>query len=340
MFKSKVVSVIGLDIGSHSVKCVELTHNKEVVKLHRASILPVLESSNEGLAATLKAFFGAYPSPPKSVRIGLAGPSVIIRRIQLPIMTHSDLKGAIRFEAESHLPYAIEECVLDFQILNQVPNQTNMNVLLVAAKRDHIQTRLDMLTAAGIAPDMIDLDVFCLSNAFEILNSGLDSKVYGLLNIGHTLSSFLVVHDKQPFFVRDIPYGGVHVTQALAESKGIPPAEAETLKAEREAELLESLKAATQKGFESLADELKNSIDFCEGELGEPISALWLSGGGAASYEAAAVLSEAAGKKVSPWDNVKKMEVFKNSDTKFMEERSNELNVAFGLALRGVRSSK
>lgn len=337
MFKSKLVSAIGLDIGSHSIKCVEIAHNhKDVIKLNRASIFPV----TKGYASTLKTFFEAYPALPKSIRISLSGPSVIIRRIQLPIMTHSDLKGAIRFEAESHLPYAIEECALDFQILGQVPNQTVMNVLLVAAKRDFIQERLELLSPIGITPDVIDLDIFCIANAFEILHSGQVNKVYGLLNIGHQQSSLTVIQDKMPFFVRDISTGGLSVTAALTEIKGISQAEAETLKVSREEGLLSDLKAATQKGFESLIDELKNSIDFCEGEMGGSISAFWLSGGGAASFEAASVLSEAIAKPVSLWDNRKKMEIFKDVDTRFMEEHAIELNVAFGMALRGARQAK
>ena len=341
MFKSKLVSAIGLDIGSHSIKCVEIAHNhKDVIKLNRASIFPVTNPSPEGYAATLKTFFEAYPALPKSIRISLSGPSVIIRRIQLPIMTHSDLKGAIRFEAESHLPYAIEECALDFQILDQVPNQTMMNVLLVAAKRDLIQERLELLSPLGITPDVIDLDIFCIANAFEILHSGPENKVYGLLNIGHQQSSFTVIQDKMPFFVRDISSGGLSVTAALAEVRGISQAESEMLKVSREEGLLSDLRAATQKGFEPLIDELKNSIDFCEGEMGGPISAFWLSGGGAASYEAASVLSEAIGKPVSLWDNRKKMEIFKEIDARFMEEHAIELNVAFGMALRGAHPAK
>ena len=340
MFRSKSVSSIGIDIGSHSIKCAEISHKKDEIKLQRIAVTPLSNSSPEAQSAVLKTFFDAYPAMPKNIRISMAGPAVITRLIQLPIMTHSDLKGAIRFEAESHLPYAIEECVLDFQILDQVPNQTMMNVLLVAIKRDFVQERLDMLTQIGVTPDVIDLDIFCLSNAFEILNNAPENKIYGLLNIGHQLSSFTVIKNKLPSFVRDISNGGLGVTNALAELKGIGASEAETLKMSREPEILSDLKIATQKGFEILAEELKTSIDFCESEIGESIPAIWLSGGGAFSYEAASVLTEAAGKPVSLWDNTKKMEILKSVDTKVMEAHSAEMNVAFGMALRGTHRVK
>jgi len=338
LFRSKTLSAIGVDIGSHSVKCVEITHKKCVIKLQRAVIFPVSPSSSPTNA--IKAFFEAYSSPPKSVRISIAGPSVIIRRITLPIMTHSDLKGAIRFEAENHLPFAIEECVLDFQILNQVPNQTMMNVLLVAAKRDFLQERLDVLSHANVQPEIIDLDVFCLSNAFEQLNSVAENKIYGLLNVGHQMSSFAVIQDKLPFFTRELSYGGLHVTNALAELKGISIGDAEILKLNREEGISSDLKTATEKAFEPLVEELKNSIDFCEGELGEPVSSIWLSGGGALSIEAVKGLSEAIGKPVTLWDNTSRMEIAQTVDPKFLKETAGQFNIAFGMALRGARASK
>ena len=338
MFKSKVISSIGIDIGSSSIKCVELAHGKGTIKLRRATILPISQGSSQ--AATLKSFLETYPEIPRSVRISISGPSVVIRRITLPIMTHSDLKGAIRFEAENHLPFAIDECVLDFQILDQVPNQTMMNVLLVAAKRDFIQERLDMFTQVNIQPEIIDLDVFCVSNAFEVLNTAAENKIYGLLNIGHQTSSFVVMRDKLPFFVREMPFGGLSVTNALAELKSISISDAEALKLSREAEVSSDLRAATQKAFEPLVEEIKNSIDFCEGEFGEPVPSIWLSGGGSASYEADKILSESFNKPVSPWDNTKKMEIFKDVDHKFLNEHASEFNVAFGMTLRGARASK
>ncbi|OIO37944.1 MAG: hypothetical protein AUJ72_03505 [Candidatus Omnitrophica bacterium CG1_02_46_14] len=338
MFKPKFKLTAGLDIGSHSIKYVEVLSGKSLIKLQKAATLPLPLGTTQSTA--LKTFYEANPAAPKSVRISISGPQVVIRRITLPIMTHSDLKGAIRFEAENHLPFTVDECVLDFQILNQVPNQTMMNVLLVAAKRDFIQEKLDLLNVVNLQPEIIDLDVFCVANAFQMLNSTAENKIYGLLNVGHQISTFAVIQDKQPFFARDISHGGLGVTNALSELKGIPTGEAEILKLGREAAALNDLKAATQKAFEPLIDELKNSIDFCEGELGEPVPLIWLSGGGAQSYETAKILSEAVGKPVSTWDNTKKMEIFKNVDLKFLEAHAGEFNVAFGMALRGAGALK
>ena len=182
----KPTSATGLDIGSYSVKCVEMSHTKDAIELHRVTILPLPGISK--LPDVLKAMDlqGA-----KHVRISVSGPSVLVRRITLPLMTPAELKGAIRFEAESHIPFPIDDCILDSQILNQ-PDKKTMNVMIVAAKKEFIRSRLKVLEDLDVHPELIDMDIFCLLNVFEVLKEKIEEKSYGLLNIGHNLSSFAI----------------------------------------------------------------------------------------------------------------------------------------------------
>ena len=333
--KSKTTSWIGLDIGSHSIKCVETARENEKVRLLRAVLLPLEDSSPEGLLKTLKGVTESFPPSSKPIRIAVSGSSILIRRIALPIMTHEELKGAIRFEAEKHIPFSIEDCVLDFQMLNRVPTKKSMNVLLVAAKRDIILERLRLLETLQLRPELIDVDIFCLINAFETLGNETENKTYGLLNIGHRFSSFAIMQDKLPFFVREIPFGGAGITKALAELKGLAETEADLMKRQRPPDAAADLRAATQKGFEPLAEELRHSIDFFENEATEDLKFIWVSGGGALSFEAPAVLSEELGRTVSPWDNLKKMEISDTVDLNYLTPHAPELNVALGMVLRG-----
>ena len=336
--KNKPVSAVGLDIGSYSVKCVELTHTGETVQLHRASILPAKDP--ESLKTILKLIFDPSHTTPSRVRIAVSGPSLLVRRITLPTMTVGELKSAIRFEAESHLPFPVDDCVLDFQILGQEPDKKTMHVMLVAVKRDTVAARLELLASLNIHPEIIDADIFCLLNAFEMLGDSGSERAYGLLNIGHRMSSFAILHDRVPFFVREIPFGGAQITQALAEIRQIPEPDADALKHERSAEILDDLRAATQKGFEPLAEQIEHSIDYYENEVGEDLKHLWMSGGAALSYGASEVLSAELEKEVTIWDNIKKIESFENVDQKFLAQHSAELNVAFGMILRGVGQRK
>ena len=175
---------------------------------------------------------------------------------------------------------------------------------------------------------------------FEILKEKIEEKSYGVLNIGHNLSSFAIVQNGFPFFVREIPFGGAKVTKALAEIKGLSEEEADKWKMEKAPERLSDLEAATQKGFEPLIDEIQHSIDYFENEAGEELKAVWISGGGALSQDAAAALSVELDKKVSFWDNTKKLQIFGSVDEKFLAEHSGEFNVAFGLALRGFEKAR
>jgi len=340
MAKPKTVSAVGLDIGNYSVKFIEMLRTPEAIKLQQANVFPLSNSTPEALTEVLKQVFSAFLTPPKHVRIAVSGPSVITRCVNLPVMTEAELAGAIRFEAESHIPFPIDECILDSQILRQLPDKKMMNVLLVAAKRDFIQERLKLLSEFGVKPELVDTDTLCLVNSFEMLNDVPDQKTYALLNIGHHVSLFVIVLDTLPFFVRDIAHGGMAITQTVMEMKGISEVEADPFKMNRSFENLNDLKLASQKGFGPLVDELKQFIDYFENEVGEELKFVWLSGGAAMSIGAPVVFSELLGKQVSLWDNTRKLEISGRLDLKFLKEHCAELNVAFGLALRNSGSGE
>jgi len=271
----------------------------------------------------------------KKVRISVSGRSVLIRRIQLPVMSEVELKSAIRFEAESHIPFPIKDCFLDFQIIGQNAAKKMMNVVLVAAKRDFVMSRLKMLEEIGVTPEVVDVDIFSLMNAFEILNEGSPDKSYGLLNIGHESATFAIVHEGTPFFVRDIAFGGKFVTLALAAQQGVTEENADAIKIGRSASDFKDFRLATEKGLEPLIDEVRHSIDYFENEVADELKYIWISGGGALSYEAAPVLSEQLGKEVALWDSTKKIEITGNVEHKFLAQHAAEMNVAIGLVLRG-----
>ncbi len=337
----KISEAIGLDIGSYSIKCVEIASSQDKFKLQRVSILPIDRSSGNSVAKALKLIFDQHSPAARRVRISVSGgASLLIRRIQLPTMTHAELKGAIHFEAESHIPFPIDDCLLDFQILNQSEDKKNMNILLVAAKKDFIQEWLKILSAANLTPDVIDVDIFCLINAYEMLGPVPTENTFGLLNIGHVSSSFAIIQDNQPFFVREIPFGALEVTKVLAQAKQISEGEADRLKIERAPAVLAELHDAAEKGFAPLVEGMTHSIDYYENETGEELQLIWLSGGGALCAGTPEVLSAELGKQVLLWDNTKKMEIFGDIDQKFLAEHSAELNVALGMVLRGAGHKK
>ncbi len=339
-FKSNSISVIGLDIGSHSIKSVEVAMVGTSVQLRRVFVLPYTKNKPGDLDRLLKLIFEPYQGKPSRLRISISsGSSLLIRRIKLPLMTQAELKGAIVYEAEGHIPFPVEECLLDFQILSQDNQNRTMDVMLVAAKNVFIRERLKQLELAGLTPELIDVDIFCLLNAFEVLGED-GGKIYGVLNIGHEKSSFAILYDRQPYFVREIPVGGLGVTKNLSEAKGISLDDADRMKIERTVGSEDALKTATEQAFEVLLDEMRHSIDFFENETGEELKQIWVSGGGALSFGAAAFLSAELGRQVTLWDNLKKIEVLGEVDRSYLTEHSHELNVALGMVLRGMDLKK
>jgi type IV pilus assembly protein PilM len=341
VFSSNSVSFIGLDIGSYSIKCVEILRAGQTTQLRRVSIFPTPSGNPRELEKILKIMFLPLEGRLNRLRISVSsGSSLLMRRVRLPLMTAAELKGAIVFEAEGHIPFPVEECLLDFQILSQDAPNKSMEVMLVAAKKVFIQERLKPLADIGVTPEIVDVDMFCLLNTFETLGDDEGQAVYGILNVGHQNSSFAIVHEKQPFFVREIPTGAVEVTRALAEAKGISEPEADKLKTEQPSGEAEALLSATRRGLETLVDEMRHSIDFFENETGQELKKIWMSGGGALSFQAPVVLSEELGRQVALWDNTKKMGVFGEIDRAYLSENSLVLNVSLGMALRGLEVKK
>ncbi len=354
MKRSKQSTVVGLDIGVSSVKRVDIIREDKSIRLERVSVLPLADPTPEALKKVLRTLFeppkGVSPKAAKKlfkhVRISITGPSILIRRVTLPLMSRIELKGAIRFEAENHVPFPIDDCALDFQILSESIPEKTMSVLLVAAKKDYIEERLRILSEFYIFPELVDVDIFCLANAFEILGERSEHKTYGLMNIGHESTSFTIIRDKQPYYVRDVSLGSKEITKFIMETKGMDEAQAEEFKTTRPAadaltnpETLDALKTATQKGYEALTEEIRTSISYYEEEVGESLAQIWMSGGGSMAHGAAEVFAEALGKSVQTWDNTKKLEIFKDVDQAFLTSRAPELNIALGLALRDLTGS-
>lgn len=341
MSKLKTVSTLGLDIGSYSVKCVEFTRVKEKPKdkfiLNQASLLMLGSQPPDDLTVILKPLTERILKVKDHVRIVMSGSSLLVRCIQLPIMTQAELEGAIRFEAENHIAFPIDDCILDFQIVKQNAEKKIMNVLLVAAKRDYVQEKLRMLMNLDIHPEILDVDTFSLVNAFEILGgsegSDPEEKTQALLNIGHRVTSLAILHDHRPLFVREIPMGAAAITKIVAEAKGIPETEANVLKEETRPELLEEIKGFTQKGLEPLTEEVKRSLEYFENEIQSAIPTVYVSGGGSLGPGAAEAIAAGLGKKTTAWDG-KRIETAPGADCGVFKDNPALFNIALGLALR------
>ncbi len=287
-FLGRKKTSVGLDIGSGFVKLVEVDHSGDQPEVSKVAMRPLLpdaivegEVMDPGLVAdTVKGLFQEVGLKGKEVVTAVGGHDVIIKKIEMDRMKESDAREVIRWEAEQHVPFDIKSVELDFQILNPDDEGLQMEVLLVAAKRELVDNKVGLLQDAGFATSVIDVDAFALHNAFEYNYPEATEGIVALVNIGHEMTNVNVLEEGVPILTRDIPFGSRRLREDLQREKGLTAEVAEDVVQGRE-ELDELTRAV-----ESSADEVAVGIERASAFLmtrqsGAGLGKIYLSGGGA-----------------------------------------------------------
>ena len=214
-FLVKHEPAIGLDIGTSLIKMVELEKKGNVLRLKKFALSPLAAGENSAL--WLKEFVKLNIPPGRPVNISLAGQAVIIRYITWPKMTLNELKSALQFEAREYLPFPLEEMILDCAIVKDNIENNKMLIALAAIKKKAVEERLNLLEQAGLIAQTIDVDCFCLANAFNnsysAPSSPLKPETIALLNVGAHSTNMVILQDGLLRFSRDIAFGGLEVTR-------------------------------------------------------------------------------------------------------------------------------
>ena len=228
---------VGLDIGSGLIKLVVIDHSKAEPELVKVAITPVLadaivegEVMDPGIVAdAIRGLFVTGGVKQKQVVAAVGGRDVIVKKIQMDRMKESDAREVIRWEAEQHVPFDMENVELDFQILDPDGEGLQMAVLLVAAKRELVENKVSLLTDAGLIPSVIDVDAFALHNAFELNHPEAMQGMVGLLNIGHEVTNINILEDGVPVLTRDLAIGTRRVREDLQRERGMTAEDADKL---------------------------------------------------------------------------------------------------------------
>ena len=247
MFGSK--DIVGLDIGTHSIKLVRLKKGKKGFELLNFGIMPLPPETivdetiekPEVVTAAIKNLLKMEKIKTKDVVIAVSGQSFVIKKINVPKMTEDELAESIRVEAEQYLPFDIEEVNVDFQIIKEITSEkgekeeegepkTTMDVLLVAVRKEMIGDRRKPILDAGLKPVIIDLDVFAIENGYE-LNYGVPhGEVVALIDMGATFTNVNILVDGVTEVTRDIPGGGNRINHELQKNFNTDHEGAEKLK--------------------------------------------------------------------------------------------------------------
>jgi type IV pilus assembly protein PilM len=345
--KSK--SVVGLDIGSSAVKAVELKAAGKGYKVVAFAIEPVPPDSivdgaiidAAAVADAIKRLFENKAFKTKEVAASLSGNAVIVKKINLPVMTEAELSESIYWEAEQYIPFDIQDVNLDYQILNAgtgTDSQGTMDVLLVAAKKEKIADYTGVISQAGRTPVVVDVDAFALQNAYEV-NYGLEADhVVVLLNAGASAININILTGDQSVFTRDISIGGNSYTEAVQKELNLPFESAEQLKRGQPVDgaSFDDVKPVLQSMTENVLLEVQKTFDFFKATASsDRIDRIVLSGGASRVDGFAEALHERFGTPVESFDPFKKISF---DASKFSVDDSANLApqaaVAVGLALR------
>jgi len=334
---AKKKSQIGLDIGSHSLKVVELLADQSstVVKNIGLYELPT-GSLEQTLPKGLDTLLEKNNINAKEVNISISGPGVVIRSIELPSMPESELSGALVYEAEKYIPFDAKDIVLDHTILGKDPAKKKIKVLLVGAKKDIIDSRIKLLQGAGLSPNVIDVDSFAIFNAFlkSAPEQNKDNKTVAFLNIGARLTNIIITCGDLPLMARDINVGGLNLTKALQDKLSINAADAQKLKhnpGPRKEEVLTKIRDILQR----FTDEVRLSFTYYENQYGKGVEEVYISGGSSSMDGLATSIKQLADLDVKRWDPFASFEIDPQVSKETLEKLKSSLAVASGLALRG-----
>jgi type IV pilus assembly protein PilM len=285
---AKQKPLVGLDIGSSSIKSVELKNTKHGYELVSFGLEPLAQDTVvDGaimdaplVAGAIGTIFDRQEIKTRSVATAVSGHSVIVKRVNLPVMTDEELYDRIQSEASQHIPFDISDVNLDFQLLDSAESQ--MDVLLVAVKKDKILNHTNVLAQAGKTPTVVDIDAFALQNCYEVNYDPDPTQTVALLNIGASVMNINIVRGGAPLFTRDVSVGGNQYTDALQKELDLSYEDAERLKKGEEVAGVNEEHRGTI--LRSVSDililEIQKTFDFFRATAsGENIQRIYLAGG-------------------------------------------------------------
>jgi type IV pilus assembly protein PilM len=228
MFKKKRSSV-GLDIGSSSVKVAELEERPEGVSLVNRGVADLLPEAivdgeimdRQVVVDAIRNLFEERAIKNKRVASSVSGRAVIVKKILMDRLGEEDAREAIFWEAEQHVPYDVSDVSLDFQILKTDVGPKQMQVLLVAAKKEMVNVHSELIREAGLIPDLIDVDAFAVQNALEANYDFGPEDVIAYVNFGAEMTNVSIVKDGVPHFTKDLALGSHTVAEAIQREYGL-----------------------------------------------------------------------------------------------------------------------
>lgn len=350
MFRKKIGNrgLVGLDIGSSSVKAVELAGKPgalSLVNLGFQGLQPdtvvdgqIMELND--VSGVISGLFASHQFKTDRVAAGVSGSSVIVKNIIVPQMTREELEESIDWHAEEHIPFEISDVSLDYQVVGS--GADSLHVLMAACKRDFVASLKQAIQLAGKQPAVIDVDAFALQNCYEVNYEPSDNLAVALLNVGASTMNINILRGVRSVFTRDVSVGGNQYTGLLQKELGLTYEQAEAVKRGSVApggfEGVD-IDGALETVSDMLALEISKTFDFYRATADDDgsVQKILISGGGSKLRGLPEYLSNRFEIPVERLDPFRRISFdARRFDPDYMREVVPEMAVAVGLALRGV----
>jgi type IV pilus assembly protein PilM len=354
MLGKKKKSVVGLDIGSSALKAVELRPARNGFELlHIAHQNLQSDTIVDGhiidlnhVSDSINRIWNEQNIRTDQVATSLSGHAVIVKKILLPSMSEEELDEQIHWEAEQYIPFDINDVNLYHEIVGHDASGQNMDVLLVACKRDKIAQFTQVISQAGKQPVVVDVDAFALQNAYEANYYPGPNQTVALLDIGASVMTINIVRGTTSIFTRDISAGGNQYTDLLQKELNLTFEQAETIKRGGTIEQqlpVEQIEPALQSVSEMLALEIQRTLDFFRATAVDSpaIDRMLIAGGSSKVHQLAEYLSDKFQMPVEQFDSFRSIRFdAKKFDDEYLKELSPNMAVAVGLAVRVAEVSQ
>lgn len=331
-------SVVGLDIGTASIKAVEITQDKYdyVITGYAQIDVPSEQARQEAIAELFR--IGKFRT--KRVASAVSGKNVIFRYVNMVDIPEDKVVSAVRFEADKYIPFDVNEVEIDAQKLLTVQSEADkaeMKVLLVAAKKSVVEDQARMLIELGLQPVGLAVDSFALGNAYELnemISPGIqeEERTVALIDIGASKSCINILRNNITYFAREVPMGGLDLTNAITRRFGFEQNQAEALKrdpADQQAEVHE----AVGQVLDDLGNEINLSFDFFENQFDGEVQDVYLSGGSVLLPFLEESMEKIFEKRTRVWNPIEGLKVKSdNVDVEALNQCAPQLAVAVGLA--------
>lgn len=341
--------IIGVDIGSHSIKIVNLKRIKDetVAAIAVEEVYPndfeLAGSDSKLLSNFIKSIFKKNKIKTKNICTSLHGNDVIVKHITMPSVDRSELQQAVTWEAEQYIPYDIKEVNIGFQLLPS-DDGSKTELLIAASKKEIIEKQRNIIKGAGLKSEIIDVDSLAIANCFE-QNYETSGMKY-LLDIGYSYSKFNIINNGMTLFTRDAPIGVSEFITGLSDSLSIDAAASEKMLRDfnvdnKDQEDYEKIRGLIEEGFEKiLASVISSSIEFFSKDKGSSSRhklPLYVSGGGALISGILQYFEEKLDSEVELLNPFSRISIdLSKINLSIIKDREAIFATAVGLGLRGI----